>query len=276
MSEASPGRRDEVNHELVSSKNTCGFRGCPAPHRRRGAALYKFWPNNLGDPARTPLGEQPLVLPDKPVSVPFIFWGGDVATFHANGQLETQPNTIFNKLGLKFTLTPGDDFKEQVKNYLSGKSPFLAKRHPEYARSGFRSAYRQTRKYDPRCVSPDDVVGRRSSCRTGSLRDYTQRPQRQEDCLARERSPHVGMLNDILNTAKLQWSDIKVVLGPRPELTGDKGPAELFRKDPSIDARFGVTPDMERSVRWPGRCRHWARRSPSKGAHVVVYRRLSA
>jgi hypothetical protein len=48
------------------------------------------------------------------VQVPFIVWGGDVATFYANGGLKTQPGTIFNKLGLNINLIPGDDFIQQV------------------------------------------------------------------------------------------------------------------------------------------------------------------
>src|SRR5271167_3967322 len=59
------------------------------------------------------------------LEVPFIFWGGDVATFHANGGLDTQADSLFGKSGLKCRLTPGDDFDKQVENYLAKKSPFL-------------------------------------------------------------------------------------------------------------------------------------------------------
>jgi len=59
------------------------------------------------------------------LEVPFILWGGDVATFVANGGLETKPGTTFEKQGLKLKLTPGDDFVAQVKNYMEGKTPFL-------------------------------------------------------------------------------------------------------------------------------------------------------
>src|SRR5687768_13393738 len=60
-----------------------------------------------------------------PVETPFITWGGDVATFHANGGLTTKPGSIFQKQGLDLKLVAGDNFVEQVKRYLSGKSPFL-------------------------------------------------------------------------------------------------------------------------------------------------------
>src|SRR5713226_4369299 len=65
------------------------------------------------------------IKPGTILEVPFIFWGGDVATFHANGGLETTPDSLFGKQGLKLKLVPGDDFAGQVKNYSDNKSPFL-------------------------------------------------------------------------------------------------------------------------------------------------------
>jgi outer membrane protein OmpA-like peptidoglycan-associated protein len=55
--------------------------------------------------------------------------------------------------------------------------------------------------------------------------------------------PHVGMLDDILKSARLTWNDIKVVW--TKELTASPdSPAELFRKRADIDACFAITPDM--------------------------------
>ena len=59
------------------------------------------------------------------VQVPFIVWGGDVATFHANGGLTTKAGTIYHKQGLSLNLVPGDDFAQQVRDYMAGKSPLL-------------------------------------------------------------------------------------------------------------------------------------------------------
>src|SRR5437016_2822477 len=75
------------------------------------------WLNNLGG-ARDG-------APSDLLDVPFILWGGDVATFHANGGLETKKDTLFQRHGLKLKLTRGDNFDEQVKNYLARKSYFL-------------------------------------------------------------------------------------------------------------------------------------------------------
>src|SRR5258707_445777 len=71
------------------------------------------------------VGAADKVKPGTVLEVPFIFWGGDVATFHANGGQETTPDSLFGKQGLKLKLTPGDDFDKQVKAYLDDKTPFL-------------------------------------------------------------------------------------------------------------------------------------------------------
>src|SRR4051794_16367131 len=93
-----------------------------------GALVYKNWLNSAkdnngdADKGHTP-GEgydpKEKFEAKEVVEVPFIFWGGDVATFHANGGLDTKPGSIFAKQGLKVKLTPGDDFPKQVENYLS-------------------------------------------------------------------------------------------------------------------------------------------------------------
>jgi outer membrane protein OmpA-like peptidoglycan-associated protein len=54
--------------------------------------------------------------------------------------------------------------------------------------------------------------------------------------------PHVGMLDDVLHTADLKWSDVEVVWAD--EITGPGSPPELFRSDPKVDAAFAITPDM--------------------------------
>ena len=41
-----------------------------------------------------------------PLEVPFITWGGDVATFHANGGLVTKKGSLYDQLGLQLKLTP--------------------------------------------------------------------------------------------------------------------------------------------------------------------------
>src|SRR5713226_6032647 len=80
---------------------------------------------DTGEPSKPGGDSAKRIKEDTVLEVPFIFWGGDVATFHANGGLETTPDSLFGKQGLKLKLVPGDDFAGQVKNYSDNKSPFL-------------------------------------------------------------------------------------------------------------------------------------------------------
>ncbi len=75
----------------------------------------------------------------------------------------------------------------------------------------------------PSCKTLNDLKGKKIALQTGG--------------------PHVGMLDDILRTAGLKWSDITVVW--TKDVTGKDGPAERFRKDAGIDACFAISPDMQ-------------------------------
>src|SRR4029450_424692 len=55
--------------------------------------------------------------------------------------------------------------------------------------------------------------------------------------------PHVGMLDDVLKSAKLTWNDVKVVWTKDLTASADS-PAEVFRKRTDVDACFAITPDM--------------------------------
>ncbi len=72
------------------------------------------------DKSVEPIDLKPL-KPGDAVELPFIFWGGDVATFHANGGLETktrQPSS--DKHGLNVAnSTPGRRLR-QTSEGLSG------------------------------------------------------------------------------------------------------------------------------------------------------------
>src|SRR6185503_12741385 len=70
-------------------------------------------------------GNVGAVTQTAPLQVPYITWGGDMATFYANGGLTTKSGSIFQKQGLNLKLNPGDDFLQQVRDYRAGKTPFL-------------------------------------------------------------------------------------------------------------------------------------------------------
>lgn len=173
-----------------------------------------------------------------PLQVPFILWGGDMATFHANGGLSTSGGSVFSEQGLHIELVPGDDFVGQVRNYMSGKSPFL--------RGTFRmlGMAAEVLNSDPRSKpvvflqmtwsAGDHLITRKGIKTIKDLRNKT--------IVMQQGGPHVGMLDDVLHTAGLGWNQVKVKWVD--DITGPKGPAEAFKSDSGIDAAFAVTPDM--------------------------------
>jgi outer membrane protein OmpA-like peptidoglycan-associated protein len=174
----------------------------------------------------------------KSVSVPYILWGGDVATFTANGGLKTKAGSPFHKLGLDINLTDGNDFKQQIRDYLAGKTPFL---RCTMRMAGIASEVINRQAETRGSVvmqltwsAGDHMVSRASVKKANDLKGKT--------VVLQEMGPHVGMLDDILKSANLNWSDIKVIW--TKDITGPSGPAEKFRKDSSIDACFVITPDM--------------------------------
>ena len=176
------------------------------------------------------------------VNVPYITWGGDAATFFANGGLQTKPDSIYGKSGLKLNLTPGDDFVQQVKDYMEGKSPFL--------RGTFRMLGQASEVIgnDPRTKpviilqlswsAGDHIVSRKELKTLNDLK----RDGKKVKIACQQGGPHVGLLYDALAAAQLTNEDVEIVFVK--DLTGPKGAAEKFRSDPSIDACCVITPDM--------------------------------
>lgn len=182
--------------------------------------------------------------------VPYILWGGDIATFHANGGKTTQKGTQFHNHGLNIELVrhPGDNFDLQIQEYLSGKSHFL-----RGTMSMLGQASETIGKEDPgkqmvvflqmTWSAGDHMVARSNIQTLSDLKGKT--------IVLQQGGPHVGMLKDILTTAGFSWSkdpngnvvgDIRVIW--KTDITGPNGPAEAFRADPKIDACFAITPDM--------------------------------
>ncbi len=178
------------------------------------------------------------VANDKTVEVPYITWGGDVATFLANGDLKTQPGSIYAQQQLDLQLVSGDNFVEQVKRYVTGKSPFLrGTTHMLGMANEVVSADPSTKPVVILQLSwsaGDHIVGRSTVKNLNELKG--------KKIVVQQGGPHVGLLYDSLAAAQLSKDDIQVVW--TPDITGPNGPAEKFRNDPSIDACCVITPDM--------------------------------
>lgn len=172
------------------------------------------------------------------VQVPYITWGGDVPTFLANGGLKTTSNSIFAKSGLNINLVAGDDFEQQVKDYVSGKSPYL---RGTFHMFGLAS---EVINKDPKTKPVvfmqltwslgDHIVARGTVKNLAALKG-------KKICLKKD-GPHTGLLDDSLQSAGLSWDDVTIVWAKN--LTGPDSPAEMMRNDASIDAVCVITPDM--------------------------------
>jgi ABC-type nitrate/sulfonate/bicarbonate transport system substrate-binding protein/outer membrane protein OmpA-like peptidoglycan-associated protein len=179
------------------------------------------------------------VTQTSPLTVPYITWGGDMATFYGNGGLTTKAGSLFQKQGLNLRLVPGDDFVQQVRDYRAGKTPFL---RGTFHMVGLAS---EAIGNDPRTKgvvilqmtwsAGDHMIARPGVKTVSDLKGKT--------IALQQGGPHVGMLDDILKAAKLSWNDVKVVW--TKDLTGSQdSPAEVFKKRADVDACFAITPDM--------------------------------
>ncbi|RDJ35057.1 MAG: hypothetical protein DWQ19_09485 [Crenarchaeota archaeon] len=208
------------------------------------------------------------VKADGLVPVPYITWGGDVAEFYANGGLKTTNGSINNKLGLNIALTKGDDFVQQVRDYMTGKSPFL---RMTLDMAGQASEVLNS---DPRTKphilvqltwSAGDHVVATEGVKT--LNDLVSKPGGKKVRVAvQQGGPHVGLLYKMLKAAQATKDDIEIVW--TQDLSGPKGPAEVFRKG-EADAACVITPDMiglTGGVEGIGS----GAEGTVKGAHVVV------
>ena len=180
--------------------------------------------------------------------LPYITWGGDAAGFLANGlSNQTSAGSLFAQQGLSFKLVNGDDFVKQCRDYLSGNTPYL---RCTFGQLGLAS---EVLGKDPR-TKPVVVMqltyslGDHVIARNGlkNLNDLKPANGKKKKVCLQKGGPHVTLVDDTLKAAQLSWEDIEIVWAD--DLTGalgsGKGPAELFRKDKTIDICCVITPDM--------------------------------
>ena len=213
-----------------------------------------------------PVQVQDVVKSDN-YKVPFITWGGDLATLQANGGFKTGAGSVFSKQGLKLDLVNGDNFIDQVKNYMTGKTPFLRGTHRMIGQaSEVLGADSRTK---PVIImqlswSAGDHIVARSGLKT--LNDLKGKG-RKIKIACQQGGPHVGLLYDALSTAQIDISEVEIVWVK--DISGPDGPAEAFRKDNSIDACCVITPDvfgLTGGIETKGS----GAEGTVKGAHVLV------
>jgi len=187
----------------------------------------------------------PLTVKDvqntKPLVVPYITWGGDVVEFYANGNsLETKQGSINQQFGLNLKLTNGDNFIQQTKDYVSGKTPFIRGTMRMLGQAS--EVLGKDPRTKPRVIMQltyslgDHIVAR------ANLRNLNDLKGKKIKAALQQGGPHVGFFSDTLKTIGLTKDNIEIVWVN--DLSGPNGPAALFRKDKSIDLCCVITPDM--------------------------------
>lgn len=176
---------------------------------------------------------------DKSFQLPLITWGADIATVLANGnQIETQPGSIFDGLGLKLNLKRDDVFANQIKSYLECKSPFL--RGTLAMVQMATDVLNQDTKTKPIVfyqmswsAGGDALVVKDSIKTTKDLKGKT--------IVLQTYGPHIDYLGKILTDAGLKLNDVKIKW--TKDLTGtSQSPMNALYK-PDVDAVFVIIPD---------------------------------
>ncbi len=171
--------------------------------------------------------------------LPIITWGGDIATIYGNGnQRNTASGSIFSQHGLNFKLVREDIFANQVKNYISGKTPYLRgtlgminSASDLLAKS---SATKPVVFYQLTWSSGGDALVVKNTIKT--VKDL-----KGKTIAIQAYGPHMDYLLRILGDIGLTVNDINIKW--LPDLTGtDNSPmAAFYEKD--IDAAFVIIPD---------------------------------
>jgi outer membrane protein OmpA-like peptidoglycan-associated protein len=173
------------------------------------------------------------------VQVPFILWGGDYATFYANGGLTTKPGSIYDKLGLSIKLVPGDDTFAQARDYVTGKSPFFRGTFGMGAMASEvlnQTSGTQAQALFQMTWSMGDHMVCRPSVKTIADLDSAR-------VVLQQGGPHVKFYRELLIDGKHPWVDGNIVWTKDLFGTSDS-PAERFKANSSLDCAFVVTPDM--------------------------------
>jgi outer membrane protein OmpA-like peptidoglycan-associated protein len=177
--------------------------------------------------------------PGKPIKVPVITWGGDIATILANGDAkQTRKGSIFADVGLDLELVRQDVFSRQVASYMKGETPYLR------GTLGMINMASELLAADPRTkpvviyqltwsAGGDALVVNNKIRTTADLKGKT--------IGAQAYGPHVYYLSRLLADAGLSLKD--VTLKWYPDLTGTDNTPMGAMQAGQVDAAFVITPD---------------------------------
>ncbi len=183
------------------------------------------------------------------IQIPLITWAADGVTVNANGGLDPNPNSpLARALGRPAQLAVIDDFDQQVKDYVSGKSPFLRGTADMIA-----LVAAALKEKDP---GLEPIVFLQLSTSTGAdgfvgvgidkLADL-----KGKSIVLQLNGPHISLVGNMLQDAGLQPED--VALKWVREITTPPGwnesdpavdPANALRRDQSLAGAAMIFPDI--------------------------------
>lgn len=191
----------------------------------------------LAQVIKEPVGD--VQIADDTIILPLITWGGDIATIYANGNSNrTSRGSIFDTKGLQFKLVREDDFKNQLKSYIRGETPYLR------GTMGMISMASELLSRDTRTKpviiyqhtwsnGGDCLVVKKGIKRTTDLKGKT--------IALQAYGPHVDYLSTLLKNSGLKMSDVKIKWVK--DLTGTAdSPAEALYEQ-NVDAAMMIIPD---------------------------------
>ena len=193
-------------------------------------------PEPMAQQIKTSVGE---VDSSSPTQVPIITWGGELVSIFANGNsLTTQENSLMAQAGLNIKLVKQDVFQEQVKDYMSGRSPYLR------CTIGMCNQALDIINADPRTRpviihqltwsrGGDTLVAKGKAMQVKDLKGKT--------IAVQAYGPHVDFMTTVLEQAGLSTSDVTLKWLPELTLHPDSPPQALT--EPDIDAAFMIIPD---------------------------------
>jgi outer membrane protein OmpA-like peptidoglycan-associated protein len=191
---------------------------------------------------------QPVDLARGTLRVPIITWAADGVIVSSNGGLAPNPNSALARaVKMPVQLELVDDFDEQVKNYVSGKSPFLR------GTVGMIALTAEALTNIDKGLEPVVVV--QLSWSTGAdgfvAKDIkTLADLKGKTVVLQQNGPHVDLVQVLLQDAGLKPGEVNlkyvrdITVNPKAKDGKVNDPANALRTDASLTAAACISPDI--------------------------------
>jgi len=176
------------------------------------------------------------------IPVPVITWGADLATSFANGNSKTtRSGSIFDQKGLSIKLQREDNFREQVRDFRSGDTPFLR------GTVGMMTAASQALCDDKR-TCPQIIYNLSRSAGGDILMGNTGKGVTDVSSLRGKTiglqldGPHMDLLIETLSLSNMTVKDVNIKFYRDLGFDGKSSAAHAFAEG-EVDAAFVIFPD---------------------------------